>query len=306
LIDWTIIKILSWTESYFKDHSIDSPRLTAEILLGFSLGVRRLDLYLQHDRPLEKNELSQFKSLIKRRIQHEPVAYITGEKGFFDSSFQVREGVLIPRPDTETLVETAIDLLGPIFDSSTDSCTDSCSGSRGCKNVLELGVGSGAIVVSLAKACPNHIYFACDLSRTALDQAIANAEKISKTPIRFFQGSWFDPLKKQEHFDLIVSNPPYIPAKDLEGLALEIKLHEPMLALDGGVDGLDSIREILAKAGNYLLPGGRVLLEMGFDQKDGVESIVKAYPEYESIEFVRDLAGHNRLASVQKQAEKIN
>ncbi len=306
MIDWTIIKILSWTESYFKDHSIDSPRLTAEILLGFSLGVRRLDLYLQHDRPLEKNELSQFKSLIKRRIQHEPVAYITGEKGFFDSSFQVREGVLIPRPDTETLVETAIDLLGPIFDSSTDSCTDSCSGSRGCKNVLELGVGSGAIVVSLAKACPNHIYFACDLSRTALDQAIANAEKISKTPIRFFQGSWFDPLKKQEHFDLIVSNPPYIPAKDLEGLALEIKLHEPMLALDGGVDGLDSIREILAKAGNYLLPGGRVLLEMGFDQKDGVESIVKAYPEYESIEFVRDLAGHNRLASVQKQAEKIN
>jgi release factor glutamine methyltransferase len=306
LIDWTIIKILSWTESYFKDHSIDSPRLTAEILLGFSLGVRRLDLYLQHDRPLEKNELSQFKSLIKRRIQHEPVAYITGEKGFFDSSFQVREGVLIPRPDTETLVETAIDLLGPIFDSSTDSCTDSCSGSRGCKNVLELGVGSGAIVVSLAKACPNHIYFACDLSRTALDQAIENAEKISKTPIRFFQGSWFDPLKKQEHFDLIVSNPPYIPAKDLEGLALEIKLHEPMLALDGGVDGLDSIREILAKAGNYLLPGGRVLLEMGFDQKDGVESIVKAYPEYESIEFVRDLAGHNRLASVQKQAEKIN
>jgi release factor glutamine methyltransferase len=306
LIDWTIIKILSWTESYFKDHSIDSPRLTAEILLGFSLGVRRLDLYLQHDRPLEKNELSQFKSLIKRRIQHEPVAYITGEKGFFDSSFQVREGVLIPRPDTETLVETAIDLLGPIFDSSTDSCTDSCSGSRGCKNVLELGVGSGAIVVSLAKACPNHIYFACDLSRTALDQAIANAEKISKTPIRFFQGSWFDPLKKQEHFDLIVSNPPYIPAKDLEGLALEIKLHEPMLALDGGVDGLDSIREILAKAGNYLLPGGRVLLEMGFDHKDGLVSIVKAYPEYESIEFVRDLAGHNRLASVQKQAEKIN
>jgi len=298
LIDWTIIKILSWTESYFKDHSIDSPRLTAEILLGFCLDVKRLDLYLQHDRPLEKNELTLFKSLIKRRIGREPVAYIIGEKGFYESSFQVREGVLIPRPDTETLVEKAIDLLGtgkgynPAF--------------RGARKVLELGVGSGAIIVSLARACPDHDYFACDLSWISLGTAIENAEKILKTPVRFFQGSWFDSIKKQEYFDLIVSNPPYIPAHEIQDLASEIKLHEPRLALDGGADGLDSIREILARARNYLLPGGRILLEIGFDQKESVESITKTYPEYENIEFIKDLAGHNRLFSAQKYIEKTN
>lgn len=114
MIDWTIIKLLAWTESYFKDHCIDSPRLTAEILLGFGLGIRRLDLYLQHDRPLEKAELTRFKALIKRRIGREPVAYITGEKGFYESDFQVKKGVLIPRPDTEVMVETAIGLLGRV------------------------------------------------------------------------------------------------------------------------------------------------------------------------------------------------
>ncbi len=301
MIDWTIIKTLSWTESYFKEHSLDSPRLTAEILLGFCLGVKRLDLYLQYDRPLEKRELALFKSLIKRRIQREPVAYITGEKGFFESSFQVREGVLIPRPDTETLVEKAIDILGSGKAEKNDKLNP-----RTVKNVLELGVGSGAIVVSLARACPIHIYFACDLSSIALDTARANAGEIAEIPIRFFQGDWFNSLKKQEYFDLIVSNPPYIPSKDIEGLAPEIKVHEPRLALDGGVDGFDSIREILARARNYLMPGGRILLEMGFDQKSGVESIARAYPEYESIEFVKDLASHTRLAVIQKQLEKIN
>jgi len=285
---WTIIKILSWTESYFKDHSVDSPRLTAEIILGFSLGIRRLDLYLQHDRPLEKNELARFKVLIKRRIEREPVAYITGEKGFYESDFLVKKGVLIPRPDTEVLVETAIGLLGSCEDLSL------------IKNVLELGVGSGAIVISLAKACPDHTYFGCDLSRVALETAVENAAALAETPIRFFQGSWFDALNPRASFDLIVSNPPYIPTKEIEALAPEIKSHEPWLALDGGADGLDSIRNILACAGKCLVPGGHVLLEMGFDQKDGVASIVKTFPEYETIEFIKDLAGHTRLACVRK------
>ncbi len=289
MIDWTIIKILSWTESYFKDHLVDSPRLTAEILLSFSLGIRRLDLYLQHDRPLEKKELTQFKTLIRRRVAHEPVAYITGEKGFYESDFQVQKGVLIPRPDTEVLVETAIDLLGP------------CETSPMAK-VLELGVGSGAIVISLAKACPGHSYFGCDLSWVALATAIENAGKLSETPIRFFQGSWFDAVSPRESFDLILSNPPYIPTKDIEGLASEIKGHEPKLALDGGVDGLDSIRNILDCARGHLVPGGRILIEMGFDQKDAVASIGKAYPEYDSIDFIKDLAGHTRLVSLRKVA----
>ncbi len=288
MIDWTIIKILAWTESYFKDHCIDSPRLTAEILLCFSLGIRRLDLYLQHDRPLEKNELTRFKGLIKRRIGREPVAYITGEKGFFDADFLVKKGVLIPRPDTEVMVETAIGLLGGSKDFA------------GEKRVLELGVGSGAIVISLARACPGHVYLGCDLSPVALGTAKQNAATLTKTPIRFFQGSWLDAVSPKESFDLILSNPPYIPTRDIQDLVSEIKFHEPLLALDGGGDGLDSIREILDKARACLMPGGRLLIEMGFDQKEGVASICKAYPEYAGIDFIKDLAGHTRLVSLKK------
>jgi len=288
LIDWTIIKVLSWTESYFKDHSIDSPRLTAEMLLSFCLGIKRLDLYLQHDRPLQKNELSDFRTLIKRRARHEPVAYITGERGFFESDFKVGGGVLIPRPDTETLVEEALKVLRTGPDKP------------GPKTVLELGTGSGAIVVSLAKAAPDHLYFACDISIAALAVAKNNAKRIVNNKIKFFSSSWFSSLKENFRFDLIVSNPPYIPTADIQTLDPEIKKFEPVIALDGGKDGFDSFRSILRKAHHYLVPGGTLLLEMGFDQKPGVMDISSRYPQYESICFIRDLAGHDRVALIKK------
>ncbi|WP_291461756.1 HemK/PrmC family methyltransferase [Desulfobacula sp.] len=187
--EWSIIKILAWTESYFKDHSIDSPRLTAEMLLAYCLGIKRLDLYLQHDRPLQKNELSYFKALIKRRIQNEPTAYIIGEKGFFDSDFKVASGVLIPRPDTETIVEQALTVLNARQKDFKP------------KTVLELGTGSGAIIISLAKAAPDHLYFASDISVTALATAKKNAEiilsKTIKDKIIFFVGDWFSSFKKK-------------------------------------------------------------------------------------------------------------
>ncbi|MBC8440399.1 MAG: peptide chain release factor N(5)-glutamine methyltransferase, partial [Deltaproteobacteria bacterium] len=269
--DWTIIKILSWTESYLKNHSIESPRLTAEMLLAHCLGKKRLDLYLQYDRPLQKNELSDFKVLIKRRIQkNEPVAYIIGEKGFFESDFEVAQGVLIPRSDTETIVEQALRILNTNQDNSKP------------KTVLELGTGSGAIIVSLAKAIPGHLYFASDISLTALAIAKKNAEKIAKDKISFFAGSWFSCLRENSRFDLIISNPPYIPTADIQGLEPEIKEFEPILALDGGTDGIDSFRSILKSAHNYLVPGGTLLLEMGFDQKEMVQSISRQYTEYES------------------------
>lgn len=307
LNDWSIIKILAWTESYFKDHSIDSARLTAEMLLAYCLGIKRLDLYLQHDRPLQKNELSNFKALIKRRIQNEPAAYIIGEKGFFDSDFKVASGVLIPRPDTETIVEQALKVLSVCQDNFKP------------KTVLELGTGSGAIIISLAKAASGHLYFASDISVKALAIAKQNAEiilsKTMKDKIVFFAGDWFSSLKKPPKFDpifdqkfdptfdLIISNPPYIPSKDIQNLQSEIKLFEPVLALDGGRDGLDSFRFILDDAHRYLVPGGTILLEMGFDQKEGVQNISKQYPEYQSIEFIRDLAGHNRVVLIKKSID---
>lgn len=286
--DWTLIKLLSWTESYFKDYPIDSPRLTAQILLAHCLGINRLDLYLQHDRPLNKNELSDFKGLIKRRIQNEPVAYITGEKGFFESDFEVARHVLIPRPDTETIVEEALKVL------------NTGQGNFKSKTVLDLGTGSGAIIVSLAKAAPEHLYFASDISVKALSIAKKNARRIAKDTVIFFAGAWFSALKESLRFDLIVSNPPYIPTGDIQDLQPEIKKFEPILALDGGKDGLDSFRSILKAAHYYLVPGGTILLEMGFDQKDGMKNILRCYPQYEGIDFIKDLAGHNRVVVIKK------
>lgn len=288
LNDWTIIKILSWTESYFNRHAIDSPRLTAEMLLAHSLGIERLDLYLQHDRPLQKNELSDFKQLIKRRKQKEPVAYIIKEKGFFESDFEVSHHVLIPRPDTETIVEAALKVLAP------------GPGAFEPKTVLDLGTGSGAIIVSMAKALPDHFYVAGDVSRRALAVAKRNARKIARDRICFFAGSWCSALKPDQQFDLIVSNPPYIPKKDIQTLQPEVKEFEPLLALDGGDDGLGCFRSILSEAHHYLAPGGTLLLEMGFDQKEGMLDILRLYSQYSDHEFIRDMAGHNRVVLIKK------
>ena len=288
-MEWTVFKLVAWTESYFEKHGIDSPRLTAEILLGFCLGVRRLDLYLQHDRPLEKQELARFRYLISRRRNHEPVAYITGEKGFFDSRFQVGPGVLIPRPDTETLVATSLDLLANTPEKK--------------KTILDLGTGSGAIVVSLAKAAPQNRFFAGDISAAALGTARRNACREKTGKIFFFQGSWFAPLAPDPVFDMILSNPPYIPTASITALAPEIKNHEPMSALDGGPDGLGCIRKILASACDYLVPGGDLLLEIGFDQKSRVMGIAETCDGYDTLASIKDLAGHDRVVHVKKKID---
>lgn len=286
---WTIKSLLNWAEPYFRTHGIDSPRLTAEILLADCLDLRRLDLYLQHDRPLEPQELGAFKGLIKRRVRREPVAYITGQKGFFDAVFQVTAGVLIPRPDTEVLVENAVAALKAF---------------NGTARVLELGVGSGAIIVSVAKACPGHRFFASDLSAAPLSTARENARKIiENTRVDFFRGAWLDAVRPGAGFDLILSNPPYIPSADIKGLAPEIRDHEPREALDGGPDGLESIRSILGRAGDCLAPGGRIMLEMGYDQKDGVSEIARSLDWGSDLRFIRDLAGHRRVAVIKKEID---
>jgi len=287
-MDWTIKKLLDWTTSYFEEFHIDSPRLTSEILLAKTLGLRRLDLYLQHDRPLEKQELADFKVLIKRRAAREPVAYITGEKGFFNDRFSVGKGVLIPRPDTEVLVETAMAFLKEPQWLEKQA------------RVIELGVGSGAIIVSLANLFPEHLYWGSDLSVQALKTASANARVIGDVPIAFFRGFWMAAVTPGAGFDLILSNPPYIPRRDIDTLEPEIKDHEPVLALDGGPDGLDAIRIILAQAGDRLNSGGRAILEMGFDQKAGMTELANTFPWISHLEFVKDLAGHDRLAVLKK------
>ncbi len=304
--NWTIIKTLSWTESYFEKQSIDSPRLTAEILLSHCLHLKRLDLYLQHDRPLNQSELSGFKTLIKRRIQKEPVAYITGEKGFYESDFIISDKVLIPRPDTELLVEETIDLLNrnqvnriPVNKNQVrQGQADVNQSSR--KSILELGTGSGAIVVSVCKAAPEHEYFALDISVHALETAKKNGKRIAENKVQFLASDWFAGLKKRPTFDFIISNPPYIPLADIDALQPEIKNYEPMRALNGGKDGLDCYRLIFDQARHYLVPNGVLILEIGYDQKFGISQIVEQFPAYGSIEFKTDLAGHDRVVIVKK------
>lgn len=287
---WTILKILTWAESYFESFNIDSPRLTAEILLCHCLEIKRIDLYLQYDRPLDKKELSEYRGLILRRVKREPVAYITGTKGFWESEFSVNREVLIPRPDTEVLVETALKILG-------------AAGFEKKKNkVLELGVGSGAVIISIAETYPLNFYFAGDISYGAAESAACNARKIlDNTGVSIFVGSWFSCLKIKNSFDLIISNPPYIPLKEIENLQPEIKNYEPMLALDGGEDGLAGIREIIDHAWKYLSSKGVLLLETGADQKTNIENIADNCSKYDPVKYIKDYAGHDRVAVLKKR-----
>ncbi len=287
---WTIIKLLTWTEGYFKKFNVDSPRLTSEILLSHLLNIRRLDLYLQFDRPLNPDELTRYRELIQRRVkEREPVAYITESKGFWHSDFFVSPHVLIPRPDTETLVEQSILAINQLHVDE-----------RPLK-VLELGTGSGAIIISLAKECPEHSFFAADLSIPAIGIASKNAfYNDLKSPcglslIHFWAGSWLESVRPGVFFDIIISNPPYIPSGDIYSLQAEIRDHEPVMALDGGSDGLDCFRTIMASSVHFLSPGGSLLMEMGFDQKILMEKEALFFPQYNKPSFVKDYAEHDRV-----------
>jgi release factor glutamine methyltransferase len=282
---WTILKILHWTTSYFNSHRIEGARASAEILLANSLGLKRIDLYLHYDQPLSQKELAKFKTLIKRRIKREPVAYITGNKEFWSINLDLTQDVLIPRPDTECLVEQALAYI-PGKDSNARW------------KILELGTGSGAIILSMAIQHPQHRYFASDLSEKALRIAKANSKKHHLNDvIHFFVGDWFCPIKNNiRNLDMIVSNPPYVPSHIIAGLEPEIAIYEPRIALDGGKDGLESLNLIINQAPSFLKPRGYLILEIGYDQQQKVSAIVKNCGQYESVHIVKDYGGHDRVA----------
>jgi release factor glutamine methyltransferase len=286
---WTILKILQWTTAYFKSHHIDSPRLTVEILLAHALDANRIDLYTRFDQPLTKDELATFKTLIKRRIHREPVAYITGNREFFGIDFDVSPDVLIPRPETEFLVEAALERIPKAVSTPL--------------RILEVGAGSGAVIVSLAVNRPGHDYMASDISVNALKAASGNAQKNRVYgKIHFLAGDLFAPLSPSAYsFDLIVSNPPYIAGNHLTGLEPEVRDFEPILALDGGADGMEIIRKIIGTAPSYLNQHATLMLEIGFDQKDFVEQIIINDGRYSPPEFIKDYSGHYRVAVTHKK-----
>jgi release factor glutamine methyltransferase len=294
--EWTIIKLLEWTTSYFKSHDIDSPRSTAEILLAHVLKLKRIDLYLRYDQPLSINELSNFKTLIKRRIEREPVAYIVGVKEFWSMDFVVTKDVLIPRPETECLVEAALNLLPQdnAFDSNPSP-----------KRILDLGTGSGAVILAIAFTRPKHIYFASDRSFKAVRLARENSKHHGlDTIVNFFCADWFMPLNfGRKQFDMILSNPPYVPTRVIGRLQSEIYKYEPISALDGDRNGLFCLRHIINTAHEYLIPEGSLLMEIGHDQKNDVRSIIDQCGNYDHVAFKKDYSGYDRVVRMKKKKE---
>ena len=283
--NWTIIALLQRTTRYFEEQTIESPRLDAELLLAFALGIARIDLYLRHDQPLNPEELQRFRALVKRRKAREPVAYITGTKAFWDLELAVSPEVLIPRPETECVVEAARAFLETYTGTSP-------------RRLLDLGTGSGAIALSLAHDCRQDRVVAVDRSLAALAVAQRNCRHYQlQDRVDWVAGDWVDMLHvPKAAFDLIVSNPPYIPSAQIDELQPEITRYEPRRALDGGPDGLDCLRTIIRQAPPLLKPGGALMLEIGHDQYRAVQGLAEACHAYRDIACRPDYAGLDRVA----------
>jgi release factor glutamine methyltransferase len=289
--EWTILKLLEWTTAYFKSHAIESPRAAAELLLAHVLRLKRVDLYVRYDQPLIAAELQQYKSLIKRRVDREPVAYILGTKEFWSLDFAVTRDVLIPRPETECLVETALARLDQ-------------EPQPGARCIMDLGTGSGAVVLALAAEQPQHRFFASDISLKAIELARQNARSQGMAEkIHFLCGHWLQPLHSRTPvFDMIVSNPPYIKHAALDGLQPEIFLYEPLTALDGGQSGLRYLKQIIVAAHPHLKTGGSLLLEIGHDQQKAVFDVCRDVGRYENIRCVKDYSGYDRVVVMEKRS----
>jgi release factor glutamine methyltransferase len=253
----TILELLNWSTAYLREHDIENPRLNAELLLARSLNLSREGLYVCLNRPLKEEDREKLERVNKRRISGEPLQYLLGHQEFWSIDFKVDPRVLIPRPETELLVEQALLIL---CDSSLEKPL----------YVLEIGTGSGAIAISLAKELRNILVVATDISREALLLARENAKSAAVLhQIEFIHGDLFgpfQPLQEKGPFGLILSNPPYVARSEIQGLAREVKDYEPMVALDGGEDGMEFYRRITLEAPSYLRKGEWLLLEVGEGQ----------------------------------------
>jgi release factor glutamine methyltransferase len=279
---WTVARVLRWAADDFRARGFDSPRLDAELLLAEVLGSDRVRLIVDAQRVLEPDELAHFKGSIKRRRGGEPVAYILGRREFHGLTIRVDRRVLIPRPDSEALVDVALERTRKayMFGRMLDLCT-----------------GSGCIAIAFAKQRPTWHVTALDCSQDAIALAIENAVRSSAvSSIRFGVGDLVAPLRAGQLFELVTANPPYIPSAELAELDQGITRFEPRGALDGGMDGLDIIRRIVDQASPRLVPGGVLALEVHWDQAARVSRLLEA-AGLARIERRRDYGGHERVVS---------
>jgi release factor glutamine methyltransferase len=273
----TLVDVLKKTEAFFKSKGVGSPRLDAELILGHHLGLDRVQLYLQFDRPMTEDDLKPMREHVRRRGEREPMAWILGTKGFWTIDLATHKDVLVPRPDTETLVQAALERIPESGDFY----------------VADVGCGSGAVGLSLACERADIKLFATDISDAALRCTQANIKRLSLDGrVAVLKGSLLSPIPADRPIDIVVSNPPYIPSADIEPLEPEVSRHEPRTALDGGPDGLDIYRQLIPSAAARARVA--VLVEVGAGQADAVSTLMHE-AGLKDIKVHMDLAGHGRV-----------
>ena len=277
---WTTLKVLDWTREFLASRGVENARLEAEWLLCAATGLDRVGLYLNFEKPLNDDELAAYRAMVARRGRREPLQHILGTQEFCGLEFEVSPEVLIPRHDTETLVNEALVRM------------------PAAQTVLDIGTGSGCIAIALACRLPGASVTAVDISEAALVVARRNAEKIG-VAIEFLQGSLLEPVAGRL-FDLIVSNPPYIPSGDIETLEPEVRDFDPRAALDGGADGLNVYRAMIPDAAAFLNSGGWLLVEVGVGQAADVAQMFRAARIYGEPITISDGAGIERVVGALK------
>jgi release factor glutamine methyltransferase len=287
----TVLELLNWSTDQLEHDQIENPRLNAELLLARSLNLSREGLYMQLQDQLKEEKKEVFERLIRRRITGEPLQYILGHQEFWSVDFQVDPRVLIPRPETELLVEQSLQILSEISFQRIPS-------------VLEIGTGSGAVAISLAKEMKDIFLVATDISRDALLVAEENARSAGVLGrIEFVNGNLFDPFRlyrEGELFDLILSNPPYVDHSEIQRLSRGVRSYEPIIALDGGKGGLEIYQSITSQATFYLKKGGWLLLEVGQGQAQKVAEQIERSGFFLKPQLFPDLSGIERVVKAQR------
>lgn len=283
---------LEWSIDRLTQAGVDSPRMEAEVLLAGALGFGREEIYRRPERILNEDEKSVSRDFVGRRVRREPVAHILGHREFWSLDFKITPDVLIPRPETETLIETLLKLQAKLnAEASTGQV----------RRLLDIGTGSGIIAVVAAREITDCRVTATDLSPDALVVARENADTHDVSDqINFIQGDLFAEVP-ETLYDFIVSNPPYIETKRLPDLMPDVRNFEPTAALDGGVDGLDFYRRIISKASDYLKEGGGLVFEIGETQAEAVSRLFCAEDKYETVNVTKDHSGYDRVVSARKR-----
>jgi len=286
---WTIQKLLNWTTKYLTNKGVDSPRLSAELLISHVTGLKRIELYTQFNRQVPKQELDHLHDLVKRAGLQEPVAYLTGKTEFYSLELEITSECLIPRPETELLVQRAIEFLRTRY---------------GTQYVCDLCTGSGCIAVAIAKNFPDARIIVTDISAAALDVAARNVEKYKLNEnVQLLCGDLFEPIIQQldvKQFDLIVCNPPYVSTTEYEKLDKNVKDYEPQSALLAGTDGLDVYRKIIEKVDNFLKSGATLMLEIGYAQGSAVKDLLEQSGIFSEVKIEKDFHDNDRIVSAQK------